>query len=40
MCEEGLLEEYLETGHISVPSIKTVFLTERYSLAILDRLYV
>ena len=20
MCEEGLLEEYLETGHISVPS--------------------
>ena len=23
MCEEGLLEEYLETGHISVPSIRT-----------------
>ena len=22
MCEEGLLEEYLETGHISVPSIR------------------
>lgn len=22
MCEEGLLEEYLETGHISVPSMR------------------
>ena len=29
MCEEGLLEEYLETGHISVPSMRNSISDER-----------